>query len=236
MLSVKQQRSCTCVSFSTQGLFSVGLDKVRNDFCLYIWDAQRALLSKETAPTQAFASAEAINSMTFFHQQPNELAVGVGYKWIRVYDVRDPTIHPLLSCPTKYVYGLSDNPNDSNQMISYSEDCEIILWDRRYAKSNSILENCLNVGRVSSDKNRVNAIQELKFSPDKCNRFAGLSLNGKTRVWDIATLGEQDTALEAIFSQPKSSRPRHEVASGDHKYATGLTYVERSFDCQGIII
>jgi hypothetical protein len=40
---IRNQRYCNAVAFSTHGLLAAGLDKVRNDFCLNIWDVNQRL-------------------------------------------------------------------------------------------------------------------------------------------------------------------------------------------------
>ncbi|KAF3491626.1 uncharacterized protein GIQ15_01143 [Arthroderma uncinatum] len=48
---IRNQRSCNAVAFNTQGLLAAGLDKVRNDFSLNIWNVnQRLSLGSATRP------------------------------------------------------------------------------------------------------------------------------------------------------------------------------------------
>jgi hypothetical protein len=92
------------VSFSNQGLLAAGLDKVRNDFCLNIWDLNqrvspsrnvRGLGSDRQAvePLRKFAASEPITSVKFFKGQPETLVAGVKGQYVRIYDLRGLNIY-----------------------------------------------------------------------------------------------------------------------------------------------
>ena len=97
---VKHQRLCNAVSLSTKGLLAAGLDKVRNDFCLNIWDVEQRLpdWSKSTAgwgparpqiePIRKLATSETISSIKFYARQPDSLVTGVKGQFVRIYDLR----------------------------------------------------------------------------------------------------------------------------------------------------
>jgi len=90
---VRNQRYCNAVAFSTHGLVASGLDRVRNDFCLNIWDVnQRLSLTGGgkgfTEPLRKLASSEPITSIKFFRDQPDTLVTGVKGQFIRIYDLR----------------------------------------------------------------------------------------------------------------------------------------------------
>lgn len=97
-LPIRNQRYCNAVAFSTQGLLAAGLDKVRNDFCLNIWDLNQRLPSnnargfsgnKQNAePAHKLASSEPITSVKFFQTSPEELVAGVKGQFVRIYDLR----------------------------------------------------------------------------------------------------------------------------------------------------
>lgn len=90
---VRNQRYCNAVAFSTHGLVASGLDRVRNDFCLNIWDVNQRLSpaggSKAfTEPLRKLASSEPITSIKFFRDQPDTIVAGVKGQFIRIYDLR----------------------------------------------------------------------------------------------------------------------------------------------------
>lgn len=97
----RNQRYCNTVAFNTEGLLAAGLDKVRNDFCLNIWDLnQRVPLGRGgtrgfgsdrqpvVEPLRKLASSESITSVKFFKGQPEMLVAGVKGQFVRIYDLR----------------------------------------------------------------------------------------------------------------------------------------------------
>lgn len=95
---IRNQRYCNAVAFSTHGLLAAGLDKVRNDFCLNIWDVNQRLsavnsrgtgVNRHAAePLRKLASSEPITSIKFFRDQPDTLVTGVKGQFVRIYDLR----------------------------------------------------------------------------------------------------------------------------------------------------
>lgn len=90
---VRNQRHCNAVAFSTHGLVASGLDRVRNDFCLNIWDVNQRLSPAGGSkgfpePLRKLASSEPITSIKFFRDQPDTLVTGVKGQFLRVYDLR----------------------------------------------------------------------------------------------------------------------------------------------------
>ena len=95
----RNQRYCNAVAFSTHGLLAAGLDRVRNDFCLNIWDVnQRIMLGGSYSrgfaePLRKLASSEPITSIKFFREQPATLVTGVKGQFVRIYDLRGTYIY-----------------------------------------------------------------------------------------------------------------------------------------------
>jgi WD40 repeat protein len=83
---IKHQRKCNSIAFSSKNFLATGLDRVRNDFCLNIYDINGSSPSKE--PYKKLASSEAISSIKFFSNQPDTLVAGVARQCIRLYDLR----------------------------------------------------------------------------------------------------------------------------------------------------
>lgn len=103
-LPIKHQRSCNDVSFNSNGtLVAQGLDKVRNDFCLNIWDVnERMSHSRHTSghdvarPSRQLASGESIHSVKFTRDNPNTMLCGAALRYLRLYDLRG--LHLYLTC------------------------------------------------------------------------------------------------------------------------------------------
>jgi WD40 repeat protein len=89
---IRHQRYCNAVSFSRHGLLAAGLDRVRNDFCLNIWDVNQRMINKGpkgyVEPLRKLASSEPITSVKFFRDQPDVLVTGVKGQYVRIYDLR----------------------------------------------------------------------------------------------------------------------------------------------------
>jgi WD40 repeat protein len=101
-LPLKLQRPCQSVAFNTTGLLAVGLDRVRNDSCLQIWDVNQRLEGWDSkqkgwsgVPSQAInfeprrlEASLSITSIRFFEDQPQTLVVGIKNQNVRIHDLR----------------------------------------------------------------------------------------------------------------------------------------------------
>lgn len=100
-LNLKVSRTCQAVAFSTSNLLAVGLDRVRSDQGLHIWDVNR-LSGLQTTSTTGFPSdvtpffepverrepSVSISSIKFFEDNPNVLVAGVKTQGVRIHDLR----------------------------------------------------------------------------------------------------------------------------------------------------
>ena len=142
-LPAKHQRLCNAVAFSRTGLMAAGLERVRNDFCLNIWDVNQrfpAVLSQGSGaakpfvePYRKFASSEAISSIKFYTAQPEVLVTGVKGRGVRIYDLRENTGSPSLHFQTTSVFNIAIDPLDENcfACAGAAKDTTIQIWDRR---------------------------------------------------------------------------------------------------------
>lgn len=99
-LNLRVSRLCHAVAFNTGNLLAVGLERVRNDQCLHIWDVNRVSsldpnlpgfpLDNSTIlePIYRLEPSVAVSSVKFFEDQPQTLAVGIKNQGIRIYDLR----------------------------------------------------------------------------------------------------------------------------------------------------
>lgn len=114
---VRNQRYCNAVAFSTHGLVASGLDRVRNDFCLNIWDVNQRLSPAGGSkgfpePLRKLASSEPITSIKFFRDQPDTLVTGVKGQFVRLYDLRG-SCHLLVILSTILTYGPNRGAGES---------------------------------------------------------------------------------------------------------------------------
>ncbi len=106
--NVRSQRPSNAVSLSSHHLLAAGLDRVRTDFCLNIWDFTHRLPANTAASSASFAFSrqptsvtpeplhklapgEPITSLKFFSSSPSLLVAGVKGQFVRIYDLRDPS-------------------------------------------------------------------------------------------------------------------------------------------------
>ena len=107
-LPLKLQRPCQSVAFNTTGLLAVGLDRVRNDSCLQIWDVTQRLADWDPAkkgwnlpamtvePKKKLEGSTSITSIRFFEDQPQTLVVGVKNQSVKIHDLRGWFTLPYL--------------------------------------------------------------------------------------------------------------------------------------------
>lgn len=79
---IKTQRKCNTITFNSENLLAIGLDRVRHDHCLNVYDPN----SKE--PHSKLCVSEAVTSVRFFPTHPRELLAAVSRTTIRLYDLR----------------------------------------------------------------------------------------------------------------------------------------------------
>ncbi len=99
-LALKMTRTCQAVAFNTTGLLAVGLDRVRVDQSLHIWDVHRlSSIGKNAgkglpAHLRTFSdpkrleSSVSISSIKFFEDSPQTLVAGIRAQGLRIHDLR----------------------------------------------------------------------------------------------------------------------------------------------------
>lgn len=85
---IRHQRKCNSIAFSHKNLLATGLDRVRNDVCLNIYDMNDARFTSKEEPYKKLASSEAVSSIKFFEGAPDTLLAGVQRQYVRMYDLR----------------------------------------------------------------------------------------------------------------------------------------------------
>lgn len=200
-MAAKSQRGCNAVAFNREGLLATGLDKVRQDAALNIWDIKQRLGSSDSSRSQPSRkiNTETIASVGFFDDQPNLLVAGVSGRQVRIFDLRDSHGSPALQAQTKCGYGLTIDHLDQNYFASYSEDPPgmVAVWDRRWSGRGSggggggagWTEPVLLFTKATLDEQgRVGQIAGLRYSTQKAGVLAVLNHSGALRVYETAKL------------------------------------------------
>ncbi|KAF3895519.1 Ubiquitin-protein ligase E3 [Trichophyton interdigitale] len=227
---IRNQRSCNAVAFNTQGLLAAGLDKVRNDFSLNIWNVnQRLSLGSSarpfgssrypTEPLRKLASSEPITSIKFFKDHPETLVVGVRGQSVRIYDLRESSGSPSLQFITRCVHNIAIDWLDENYIAACfpSNDVAISIWDRRsgfrYPTAAGAASASADSGPLSTaldlkpNIESNSTISSLRFCRSKRGCLGMLTTTGTFRCYDIAKeyLSEENKlSLEHALGQDSS--------------------------------
>ena len=185
----RHSRACVDVSFcpSDSKFLALGLEKVRNDYGLLIWELSTDI-NASSKPWIQYGPSEGISSVSWFSSLQNRLVAGMSQKWIRVFDLRldsRSSIAPIV-IPTKAVYGIVTDPFHEHRFASFGEDSIIKLFDTR--KSTEAVLSFASEFR--------HGIQHMSWSP---LRSGLLATSGKDsnliKVWDIFDLTVSSASL-----------------------------------------
>ncbi len=157
-LPARNTRACNAVAFSpaNPNYLAVGLDKVRNDPSLVIWDINSTLpalslhatsqydspsrplphLPRGEAPRtgadtrvlQQHASAEVVSTLAWLPNNSQLLLAGISHRWLQLYDLRSPSSSPAKAASK--VHGIATDPFDAHRVACYSEGI-VSVWDIR---------------------------------------------------------------------------------------------------------
>lgn len=201
-LPIKHQRLCNAVIFSKLGRLATGLERVRNDFCLNIWDVSQRLSTGASPglgsgrqylePIRKLASSEAITSIKFFPSQPDVLVCGVKGACVRIYDIRENTGTSALQFQTSCVHNIAIDPLDENYFASAGppKDSMIHIWDRRTGPQSS----AATLGLGSSHNSPYGPILEFRKAFDNSNSTTQPS------IWSLRYCKGQSGFLGALAS------------------------------------
>lgn len=143
-LNLKMSRTCQAVAFSTIGKLAVGLERVRTDNSLYIWDVNRlssmdsnshgfpADMAPFSEPSERLEPSVSVSSVKFFEDNPNLLVAGIKGQGLRIHDLRDRPQGSTISMNTKCCNNLAIDYADPNYFASSALDQPgVMVWDRR---------------------------------------------------------------------------------------------------------
>ncbi|KAI0841781.1 hypothetical protein F5Y06DRAFT_260410 [Hypoxylon sp. FL0890] len=212
-LPIRITRTCQAVAFNTGTLLAVGLERVRNDQCLKIFDVSRltalepsaswASLEGSMTPVIGLEASISISSTKFFEDSPQVLVAGIKNQGIRIYDLRDPH-GAVINYQTKCNNNLAIDYADQNYFASSSLDKPgLVIWDRRATSrpsSSRFYTDAVDTddlpwgAALSIDKaidakdasfqDRGSLIRSLRFCRDRSGLIAILSRTGQLKVLD----------------------------------------------------
>ncbi|KAJ4361935.1 hypothetical protein N0V83_010876 [Neocucurbitaria cava] len=206
--SIRHQRKCNSIAFSTKNLLATGLDRVRNDVCLNIYDLNDSRFTTKDEPYKKLASSEAISSIKFFTGQPDTLVAGVSRQYVRIYDLRDPL--------------------DENYFLSAGTagDPTVTVWDTRFVKQRGTSNDTANSGAVLEFKPIVDnsysaSIWSLRYSGTKRGTFGVLANTGEFKIVELAQHAHQaaeapDTPFARTWASPYYTKASHHLRYPSH--------------------
>ncbi|THW46776.1 WD40 repeat-like protein [Aureobasidium pullulans] len=192
LFNIKTQRRCNTIAFNTQNLLAVGLDRVRHDNCLTVYD-----IESNDAYSRLCVS-EAVTSLRFFPNHPQQMLAAVSRQTIRLYDLRDSSTSTagLGNCGiTKLVNNIAIDPLDENYFASGGStgDPSVTVWDKRYLSrsNNTVGADATNNGAVldlrpATDNSQTTSVWSIRYSGQKRGRFCVLSSTGEVKLYDTA--------------------------------------------------
>ncbi|OTB08394.1 hypothetical protein M426DRAFT_317016 [Hypoxylon sp. CI-4A] len=212
-LPIRITRTCQSVAFNTGTLLAVGLERVRNDQCLKIFDVNRltsldsdvswSSLEGSINPKISLEASISISSTKFFEDSPQVLVAGIKNQGIRIYDLRDPQ-GGVINYQTKCNNNLAIDYTNQNYFASSSLDKPgLVIWDRRAtsrpSSSNFYLsavdsddlpwgaalsiDKAIDVNEASF-QDRGSLIRSLRFCRERSGLLAILSRTGQLKVLD----------------------------------------------------
>ncbi|KAF2712939.1 ubiquitin-protein ligase-like protein E3 [Pleomassaria siparia CBS 279.74] len=194
---IKHQRKCNSIAFSSKNYLATGLDRVRNDVCLNIYDLNIPTITSSAEPYKKLASSEAISSIKFFNGQPDTLVAGVSRQCIRIYDLRDSASSGVAQYPTRQVHNIAIDPLDENYFISAGTtgDPTVTVWDQRFVKQRTSSDpaNTASVLEFKPivDNSQSATIWSLRYCGTKRATFGVLANTGEFKIVELAQHSHQ---------------------------------------------
>ena len=213
-LPVRNSRSCNALAFceADPNYLAVGLDKVRGDSSLTVWDVQTCIPtlsvtnggpSDEASVTrphpwiaradvgpradsrilQQHAQTEVVSALSFLPQSTHLLLAGISARWLRLFDLRTPA-PPTTNVASK-VSGIATNPIDANQ-VACCGDATITIWDVRRL-SNPLLTFSEKEAAADGARPRPGSIiHRIEFSSTRRGQLAAMEKDSTyVRFWDL---------------------------------------------------
>ncbi|KAF5365349.1 hypothetical protein D9758_005383 [Tetrapyrgos nigripes] len=148
-LNIKNQRPCNALSWRDSAYLAVGLEKVRGDASLLVWDISASLPIFSNSNTSTFSSLSPVNNARIVqhHAQTelvsalawssgpaNLLLASISNRWLRLFDIRAATTS-VANVASK-VHGFAIDPIDENRFACWG-DGVVNVWDMRKLTANS---------------------------------------------------------------------------------------------------
>ncbi|EMR10478.1 hypothetical protein PNEG_01191 [Pneumocystis murina B123] len=197
---IKQQRACNAIALNALEDLAVGLEKMKNEPCIMIWDIRQDVeLNNKISPVQQLAISEPVFSLSYFPDSPKQLVSGINLRSIKIFDLREKSSTSMITLySTRFIHSITIDPKNPNYFASISDEGLISIWDRRKSSNG---EPCLLLNRGA---NQFSRIIDLKFTGTKPGQLSGLSKEGIIKLWDI-NYNHDDYNEFILFNDKKTS-------------------------------
>ncbi len=242
-LPLRNYRSCNALSFcpADPNYLAVGLDKVRGDCSVVVWDIESTMpsmmfpLDKFDATTtvsrpqpslphaelgpkvdrrivQQHAPTEVVSALTFLPHCTNLVLASISSRWLRLFDLRTPG--PAVFNVGLKVSGMATDPFDPRRVACFGEGL-ITLWDTR-----KLVQPILSfsekdaVGEGASSQSLPGIYSSVEFSSTRRGVLATLHQGARhVRMWDM--MEARAHVVSDTSSETEKSRdsaPSHRLA------------------------
>ncbi|KAF7331667.1 zinc-ribbon-16 domain-containing protein [Mycena kentingensis (nom. inval.)] len=217
-LTARTQRACLALDFCPvdSNYLLVGLDKVRNDSSLVVYDiiSARSKLSLSFLPedddyvlptrpgptiprfditqradqrtVQHHASSEQVSAVAYASNTNHLLLAGMSYRWLRILDIRAST--PVVTGFAAKVQGIASDPYDTHRIATFG-DGAVSIWDVRKLSAGPVL--MFSERDASADGTLVSpqaVYSEIEFSSTRRGTLATLHRDSSfVRFWDMTS-------------------------------------------------
>ncbi|KAI0220830.1 GATOR complex protein MIOS [Lamellibrachia satsuma] len=216
----RHARQCHTLSWNPDqcNLLAQGLDKLRADPSILIWDVHSKVASESVfthdrrnstlhsdmtavKPLFELAPSETCFSLSWFAQEPKTLVAGMNHKYLKIFDLKDVS-HPQSTTCTKSVYGIQVDPYFKHRLASFSEG-QVTIWDTR------------NFDKPVLTIQESKHIIKLEWSPTRCGLLACLAKDSPViKLYDIQHTSVGPDELEpAVIERAVQPHEDQEVAS-----------------------
>lgn len=166
-------------------------------------------------PLRRYAFADIISSLCFLPSTPYLVAVCAGLRFLRIYDIRDPSEPQsslLYNSQTKAHFGLCYDPFDESKLASYGDDGGIRIWDRRRIDRPVL---AFSDGDVQGDGIRMaKPLTHVAFSSARRGIIGTLEKDAyNIRLWSLieaepSAVGEEQGPVSSIVSTAATQHVR----------------------------
>ncbi|KIY67134.1 hypothetical protein CYLTODRAFT_376717 [Cylindrobasidium torrendii FP15055 ss-10] len=252
-LPVRNQRAVNALSFCTAdpNYLAVGLDKVRGDCSLVVWDIASTVPSlivptdKQDASTtiarpqpllprpelaarvdnrilQQHAPTDVVSALTFLPQTTSLILASMSSRYLRLFDLRNP--NQQAANINLRVTGMSPDPFDPRRVACYG-DGSVTVWDTR-----TLAQPILSFSEKDAAADGANLsslpYSAVEFSSTRRGTLATLQRGSKfVRMWDVMEASPQIVTMEAAPDADRgrdSSQPSQRL--GKRSWAANLPW------------